>query len=488
MVKLIVRNKNVKILGANKKIIRKLEKITSYMVGGCWFVESYKKGHWDGKEHLLKFSKKNGYRAPIGLLEDIVNKLEKMKVRYKITNKKKKKKKKTTLEWNPDIILRPYQNRAVSAIIDNKASRKLFAGSGLLNLPVRSGKTLIAAKITHSLQVKTLFIVNSKILMYQSQKVFQDALGIEVGVVGDSEWSEGLVTVAMIQTLYNAMGGMVDGPDGKRVRIPPQDRYLKLISNYDLVFFDECHQLVAKTYHLVMQQIDAPCRIGLSATILLSHKKENERGVIWLKACCGNIRYKISMSKLVKLGYLLQPIIELYIITQPNLIGYRWGIELKASAIAENPHRNGKIVEVAIDKVSQGLQVLIITNRLNQVEILAEYLDDEGMSFAIITGSTSTSERKEIVEDYTSGIYDILIGTVLGQGVDIPAIDCVINAEGGKDVKATIQKMRSLTPAKNRTKAYIVDFMDLTNPYFAEHSKERLKVYRSESGFIVKVI
>ncbi len=48
--------------------------------------------------------------------------------------------------------------------------------------------------------------------------------------------------------------------------------------------------------------------------------------------------------------------------------------------------------------------------------------------------------------------------------------------------------MRNMTISEGKTTAVMVDFIDLTNPYFARHSKQRLKVYRSEEAFVIRAM
>ena len=118
---------------------------------------------------------------------------------------------------------------------------------------------------------------------------------------------------------------------------------------------------------------------------------------------------------------------------------------------------------------------------------LAEKISEQGIMFATITGRVPGRKRQELIEDYVEGHYKILLGTVFGEGVDLPSVEVVINAEGGRDVKSTVQKMRNLTPKKGKKEAIYIDFVDLMNPYFATHSLERLRVYRAEKAFRVKI-
>ena len=131
---------------------------------------------------------------------------------------------------------------------------------------------------------------------------------------------------------------------------------------------------------------------------------------------------------------------------------------------------------------------MIVTNRLSQVALLSEGLDEASIDHLTITGSDKGSTREERVSAFVDGRFPVLVGTVFAEGVDIPEIECVINAEGGLDVKTTIQRMRNLTKVEGKEEAVFIDFADLTNSYFAKHSKERLALYKSEPAFRVRGI
>jgi len=479
-------NRYVRIVGATRSEIRKLERITSYRVAGAYYSPAFRSKRWDGREHLLRFSRRKGYRAPVGLLEDILVELRSQGIKYQIEAKRKRKPtNKIDFAWNSEIELRPYQNEAVEAATGRHA---LLLGRGILKMPIRSGKTKTAAGIIHKMGLRTLFVVNNQLLLYQSQEALADALLTDVGIIGDSEWIEHDVTVATAQTLCRARGGTQE-VDGKKKKIPRDPRYKAMLKRYDLIFFDECHHLTGDSWHAALMDFDAPYKIGLSATAYLDNASESERGVIWLKACCGNVLIDIETSRLIKEGYLVRPLVKLYPITKPDLTDHRWSTELHNAAIYENKHRNKKIARLVRKYVEKGVKVLVVTNRLNQVAEIIETLDDVSFGVAAsITGRDPMPLRRELIEEYTKGGLMALVGTVFGEGVDIPEIECVINAEGGKDIKATVQKMRNLTPHEGKKRAVFIDFMDFTNSYFAKHSAERLAVYRSESEFRIKLL
>ena len=63
------------------------------------------------------------------------------------------------------------------------------------------------------------------------------------------------------------------------------------------------------------------------------------------------------------------------------------------------------------------------------------------------------------------------------EGVDIPSLDCVINAAGGKSEIGTLQAIgRGLTKIEGKDETEIIDFLD---PYkfLAQHAIMRLQIY-----------
>jgi len=471
MVTLIANNHHVRIKGASRKALRKLEKRASYRVAGFQFAPSFQRGWWDGREHLLKFSNKHGYRVPIGLLAEVYLELRRNGVKCRVVDKRRRPTDTVEYDWNPDVELGAHQVEAAESI-----TGPVLPGRGILKMPIRSGKTWTMAKVAHTLKVRTLVIVNSQLLLYQTRDAIDHVLmrGGDIGVVGDSEWQESDITVATIHTLVKA-------------RETKSARYKEMLSRYDLVVFDECHHLRGDVWRQVMTDFDAFYKVGLSATVYMENEREMERGVIWLKACCGDVRCDIPTSRLIKEGWLVKPTILLYKIKRPDLHEQRWSQSLQNEAIYENEVRNKRIVELAQENVAQGMRVLVISNRLNQIGLLKMMLDDTDLVCEAVTAKNKAASRRDTIQEFAKGHVHVLVGTVFGEGVDIPEVECVINAEGGRDVKATVQRMRNLTPSKGKTKAIFIDFMDMTNSYFAEHSRERLKVYLSEPEFEVKL-
>lgn len=509
-IRLILDTRRVTIRRAGPKLIKQLEKVTSYLVSGYYFSAAFKTRRWDGREHLLVF-RRGRYQVPIGLLAVIKRELKRLKIPFEVKRRRQSAPPPVVFDWNPDTKLRPYQKRAADAFCSVPER-----GRGILKMPVRSGKTKVAADIIRRLGTRTLFLVPSQMLLHQTAESLSESLqGALIGKIGDGEWSEGEITVATIHTLARLRGGSKKACKGNRTRdgsgnwvkgvygdpascgrkkcdgahnfiVKTDPRYKPLIEGYGLVIMDECHHLRGDSWHAVITDIPARYRLGLSATVYFNSAKENERGVIWLRACCGEIKHEVDTSKLIEQGYLLRQHVKIYKVAKPNADNEPWSAELRNRCIYENPYRNRLIIKLTQKRLKEGMNVMIITNRKNQIGILSDMLDDAGIPHTTLVGSDDRSTRAMRVEAFKDGDVSVILGTVFGEGVDIPEVECVINAEGGTDQKTTIQRMRNMTPSKGKTKAVLCDFWDDTNQYFRKHSRARMRTYESEPAFVIK--
>jgi superfamily II DNA or RNA helicase len=255
------------------------------------------------------------------------------------------------------------------------------------------------------------------------------------------------------------------------------------------VIIDEVHHIRGGgEWHVVAHDIDARYKIGLSATAFLDSKTEQERGAIWMLAVCGPVRVNIETSLLVKEGWLMKQHVKFYPVTVPDMHGARWSQTLYKRCVTLNMPRNRLIAKLAKEQVEARHRVLIVARHHDHIHCILEALEDVGLVAERVTGKESKAQRDDAVEALIDRRVDVLVGNVLGEGIDLPEVEVIINAEGGKDDKNTVQRQRNLTISKGKTSAIMIDFLDETNEKFAEHSANRRAMYESESAFVVEVM
>lgn len=77
---------------------------------------------------------------------------------------------------------------------------------------------------------------------------------------------------------------------------------------------------------------------------------------------------------------------------------------------------------------------------------------------------------------------------MFGEGIDIPSLQAVILADGGKSVLNFYQKIgRALRPYKEKKRAVVIDFVDNEIKYLYNHSKKRINHCKKEPKFVIKI-
>jgi superfamily II DNA or RNA helicase len=476
---LIIGNQLTSILNPTTRIVRALEKVSSYRVAGYMFSPAWRNKVWDGKEHLLRFSKSTGYTLPTGLVLVALKTIKTLGEPYTIKDATVVRHKRLPLDFRGKD-LRDYQLEAKKGILAPP-----FGGRGILKMPVRSGKTLTSAAIISDIGRPTLFCVPSLGLLHQSYEAFTEFFpDVSVGMIGDSIYRPGFITIATMHTLLKMRGRNADKRKGVSA-IERDSRYNEIIETYDAVVFDEVHRIKGTgSWHEVAYDIDARYKIGLSATAFLENDEEQSKGAIWMIATCGPMRVDIPVSRLVDAGYLMKQNVDIYTVRSPDMRGAGWSNTMRQTCIDTNRGRNQTIARLTKKHVDEGLRVLVIARHIH---LLHEELEALGLTVGVVHGGTSKAGRDRAANDLAEKTIDVVVGNVFGEGIDLPAVEVVINAEGGKGDIQTVQRQRNLTISEGKKKAILIDFMDLTNETLEGHSRARLQMYESEPSFKIRL-
>lgn len=344
---------------------------------------------------------------------------------------------------------------------------------GIINHATGSGKSIIMAQILDTLKLPAIIVVPTLNLLMQNYRLLESYFGEAfVGRVGEGMFIPRMFTIATIQSLWS--------------RFKQDDEALKkVIQACNILFIEEAHHIyvagknkIQNTYFQLAQTIDAYYRFGLTATPGEEGTLEREL----LEAATGRPLHHISSSELIKRGLLTRPTIKIYKVSSLFRIG-DWQ-EAYRRNILQNEKRNRIIKNLAEKYSREGQSVLIIVNRVQDHGMVLDEMIEESV---LMIGSTPTEERKEILEDFETKRQRVLISTVVNEGVDVPNMDTVIMAGGGKSSRAVIQRVgRALRRSPGKTVATIIDFYDDDRGILLKHSKARIKTYRQEEEFEVQ--
>jgi superfamily II DNA or RNA helicase len=480
------------ILKANTQILTAISDLCSYQKVSER-AKKYSKAcqsGWDGKISLVDRFSGN---VPTGLVPKIVRWLKdeghtvELEKHLPSTNESKK-----LEEIHAGPRLRVYQREAVSKFI--RAKR------GILQLPTGAGKTEIAVGIVGELKRNTIFFVHTKELVKQAKERFELYYPtVKIGSIGDGNIDPGPITIASIQTISSWLIPPKE-PVQKSTELTTvfqeryqkyldkmeewktlNDRAKKFLSKFPVAIFDECHHLAADTFFTCAQACEgAEYLLALSATPF-----RDDGADLLIEAGSGSTIYSLTLSDLVKMGYLLPA--EIHIHDYPPLppmnLSSSYAEQYKV-CITQNEDRNAKIVKIIKEEVSKGKTILVICREIEHINLLSEACEFEKIDHRTVHAKTKDREKR--LEAFKNGDVPVLIGsTIFDEGVDIPAVDVIILAGAGKSRVKSYQRIgRSLRIFPGKTFSIIHDFRDQVKPFYY-HSLERLKLYNAEDCFTV---
>jgi superfamily II DNA or RNA helicase len=362
------------------------------------------------------------------------------------------------LQWSgtAQMTLRDYQEEAV-AIVKKSVIRD---GGALLVGGCGTGKTVMGCFLIKELGRRSLVLVHKEFLMEQFKTTLEQAFPeIKVGIwqKDDVPTGEEDVVISMVQSLGS--------------RDYPQELY----EGFGLILTDEVHRFSAPQWSEAIGRFGAKYRIGLTAT----PDRVDGLETIFMNAI-GPIVHRVE-------GNLLSP--HIFPIqtgcSYPFKSYSTWDGQVSTTKlineIAKDNSRSDMIAEYALRAVAKNRKVIILTDRRNHVEYLAERCSDQS-EYKVYTylGGMKKSARQEAEEN-----ADILVGTysMAQEGLDIPRLDTLIFATPKTNIIQAVGRI--LRPHSDKQQPVVLDFIDnigILEGYF----KKRRNQYTQEQYVIKK--
>ena len=365
---------------------------------------------------------------------------------------------------SPALLLRDYQQKA----LDNWISARM---RGSIVLPTGSGKTVVGIKAIEKANASALIIVPTLDLMDQWTSVLAKYfLNAKIGNLGGGVDDIQSITVSTYDSAY--------------LRAP-------LLGNrFLLVIFDEVHHLAALGYRTIAEQMAAPFRLGLTATI--EREDELHRD---LPKLVGHVVYHASPGLLAKNKHLAQYEIERRKVEllpeeleeyKQNMQIYRQGMNKLGAKLGYAALTLEKLIMMS-GKNPVARESLLARNRATDIalnskakieelrEILAENKGSKTIIFTqhnslvhqisdnflipFITYKTNKDERQDVLQGFKEGRYmAIVTSKVLDEGVDVPDAELGIIVSGTGSAREFIQRLgRLLRPKPSSSTATIAN-------------------------------
>lgn len=373
-----------------------------------------------------------------------------------------------------------HQRKAVEAFY-----RRRF---GMIVVPTRGGKTFIASEICRIFLLtekgQFLFCVDNTTLFTQAvndiKEFFEPHGGVDIGEIraGMVDTSH-RVTVAMLQTVQRTLSPQCGDRAKKR-------RLRKFLDNLQFLCVDEIHDNCSSN----KMRIYRMCK-NLDYQLCLSATPYRSGAIVEnlnLQAWSGDIVYTISEETLRKRGVLSEyKVFELVVdfneicddMLKSELEDMDYA-ELRKTLIFNSDVRNKYIIQVIEILQRLKLKTLLLFQSVEHGEFISNVT---GLPF--ISGRDKTKKREEekqkLLENPNGGI--LLASDIFKKGVTLPSVEVLLVCDNNKETAITIQrKGRVLGATKDKQRSLVIDFIDIFDEYFSEHSESRLNTYVEAVG------
>jgi len=340
---------------------------------------------------------------------------------------------------------------------------------GILIAPTGEGKTVIGIAIISAFLVnkdfKALWLCHTKDLLHQSAKVCENELGISPGIMGDSSCdTDRQITMATRQSFVKYA--------------------YDLAHLYDFILVDEAHHITSfdSQYGSLLTRITAPIRIGLTATL----PTQNKEAMLAIEGLLGPVIGEVTTQEGVEKGTIAD--IKIRILKAPflqRIKDLRKYQDVYYYGVVCGVERNRMIIEKAKEHVNKGDSVLILVTQITHGRNLFAECGAQDVYADFAEGATKSKERAELKDALNSKrIKCVIATTIWKEGINLPELNVVINAAGGKSEIATIQAIgRGLRRTTTKKEIIVYDCFDESHRYLTEHFNERMRIYE-EMGWL----
>jgi superfamily II DNA or RNA helicase len=354
-------------------------------------------------------------------------------------------------------ILKPFQQTAVDAVL----SRPF----GTLQAPTGSGKTVMALAVIAARQQPAMIVVHTSELLNQwvdRISTFTDIPKSEIGIIGAGKNRIGnRITVALVQSLCKCTEDVFE--------------------HIGFLIIDECHRCPSKTFLDVVTAFDCQFMLGLSAT-----PWRRDRLTRLIHFYIGDEVHKVDGQHLIDEGYICRSVVETIETQFKTFLDGSTQYSQVLSELCLDPERNDLVARYAAHEVngSSGIS-LVLSDRKSHCTTIQSILSDHNVDADVLTGDTTTKDRKTLSDKLIAGNVRILIATgqLIGEGFDLPAISSVILATPLKFSGRVIQYVgRALRPSPGKSHSRIIDFNDKNVGVLVAGARSRARTFSQMPG------
>ena len=150
--------------------------------------------------------------------------------------------------------------------------------------------------------------------------------------------------------------------------------------------------------------------------------------------------------------------------------------------------RNEQILAIVEKMVSDGRQILVLSDRVQHCIDLAEETANRGMSSATLVGKMTKKQRQEVLREADDRVISALFATtVADEGLDLPGLDTLMLTTPTKSMGKIQQRIgRIMRRAENKKTPIVIDLVDATKPSL--YASQRRSRFYEQVGCTVEAI
>ncbi|VAX07885.1 Putative helicase [hydrothermal vent metagenome] len=334
--------------------------------------------------------------------------------------------------------------------------------TGILCAPTAFGKTVTGAALIARRGVNTLILVHRTELLKQWKARLQTFLNVKKGDIGTMGGGKvkpsGIIDIAVMQTLTR------------------REELLDQLNQYGQVIVDECHHLSAFSFERILKRTNAKYVLGLTATPI---RRDGQQPIIYMQ--CGPIRHTADIPKNAPRELMIIP----HYNTSTIDISPDSPIQEIFRHIAADRGRAESIVEKVTEFYNQGRKVLVLTERIDHLEMIKSTLSQHIQEFYTLHGRMSKKQRAVVTGELDALPPDaprilLATGKLVGEGFDHPPLDSLVLAMP-ISWKGTLQQYAGRLHREHTTKndVRIIDIVDTGHPALLKMWDRRQQGYRT---------
>jgi superfamily II DNA or RNA helicase len=356
-----------------------------------------------------------------------------------------------------------------------EAAQKLLGNqTGILSASTAFGKTVVALWLIAERKTNTVILVHRKLLADQWAERINQFLGIpkkDIGYYsGTKKKRTGIIDIAIMQSIVKN-GEVKD-----------------LIADYGQIIVDECHHISASSFERRVRKCPSHYRLGLSATVI---RKDGQHPIVLMNL--GEVRYSNTRNTAPLFAQKVFPRYTSFCTpNEPTDTTKTTPLAIQDifRSLYMDEERNKLIVQDILSAYRDGRECLVLSERLEHLDILKDALKENVSSLFVLKGGLGKKQVKAILEAIQNtppNEHKIILATgkYLGEGFDLPSLDTLFLvfpfSWGGTLIQYTGRLNRT---SHGKKEIQVYDYVDEKVPALSRMYRKRLREYKA-MGFVV---